>query len=276
VIDNVARFPARASKPQRLAAMAMLATRLGSPDLLLDLQRSAPSLLLGRMLRPNAWVAFDRFAPRTALDRYLDACRWVGLNDLQPRYITAVKESFAATESSVLRKLLGDTISVDGPLVCLNPAGSWPTKNWPVSEYIGLAEMMMEEWNARIVMLGTENILQGASSIREALGDRVIDLVGRTTLAEAFALVRNLDLMVRDDSGLMQMGGVSGVPSVGIFGASRSVWSRPCGEHSYCFGSEDLECGACMSDVCGRGDLLCLQRVSAEAVMEQCRRVMRQ
>jgi ADP-heptose:LPS heptosyltransferase len=94
-------------------------------------------------------------------------------------------------------------------------------------------------------------------------------------MAEAFAVVRNLDLMVSDDSGLMHMAWVSGVPTDGIFGASRSVWSRPCGDHSYCFGSEDLECGACMSDVCARGDLLCLQRVSAEMVMEQCRKMMK-
>lgn len=272
-IDSVVRFPARASKPQRLATMAMLATHIGSPDLLLDLQRSAPSLLLGRMLRPRAWVAFDRFAPRSALDRYFDSCHWVGLHDLQPRYRAAVRQSVAEEEALVLRRLIGADKSTGGPLVCLNPAGSWPTKNWPVSHYIRLAEMMMEEWNAHIVMLGTDNVRQGADELRQALGDRVIDLVGRTTLSEAFAVVRNLDLMVSDDSGLMHMAWVSGVPTVGIFGASRSIWSRPCGDHSFCFGSEDLECGACMSDVCSRGDLLCLQRVSPEAVMEQCRKM---
>jgi ADP-heptose:LPS heptosyltransferase len=124
-------------------------------------------------------------------------------------------------------------------------------------------------------MFGTDNVQQGAGVMRQALGERVIDLVGRTTMTEVFAVVRNLDLMVSDDSGLMRMAWVSGVPTVGIFGASRSVWSRPCGEHSYCFGSEDLECGACMSDMCMRGDLFCLHRVSAETVMEQCRKMMK-
>jgi ADP-heptose:LPS heptosyltransferase len=101
----------------------------------------------------------------------------------------------------------------------------------------------------------------------------VIDLVGRTTAAEALALVQGLDLMVSDDSGLMHLAWVSGVPTIGLFGASRSTWSRPMGPRSYTFASEDLECGACMSPACARGDLLCLTRVTVEEVMERAKLV---
>jgi len=275
-IDQVHPFPARASKVRRAAAAAILASRIaskaGPPDLLLDLQRSTISLLLGSLMRPTAWAGFDRFAPRAALDRYLDAARWVGMETIEPRYAVALRPGIAERAEALLHEGAGGRVD-ERPLVALNPAGCWPTKNWPVPSYVALGRRLIEEWRARIVLLGTGNVREGAGQIARELGDDAIDLVGRTTTAEALAIVQRLRLMVSDDSGLMHLAWVSGIPTIGLFGASRATWSAPHGEHSFCFGSEDLECGACMSAVCGRGDLHCLQRVTVDEVFGRCMQV---
>jgi ADP-heptose:LPS heptosyltransferase len=81
------------------------------------------------------------------------------------------------------------------------------------------------------------------------------------------AVVAGAALMVSEDSGLMHLGWVQGVPAVALFGASRSVWSAPIAPGCSGFYSEDLPCGACLQPVCARGDLLCLSRVSVDDVL---------
>jgi ADP-heptose:LPS heptosyltransferase len=103
-------------------------------------------------------------------------------------------------------------------------------------------------------------------ALREALGSRLLDFTGATTPGEALALVAQASLVVSEDSGLMHLAWVQGVPTLALFGSSRSAWSRPEGPGTGGFYSEDLSCGACMQPVCARGDLHCLTRVSVDDV----------
>ena len=250
------------SRAARIAATISLASKIGPADLVVDLQRSTQSGLLRRLMRPDYWVAFDRFAPRLAMQRYHDAFGWVGLGGVSPLTTIPLQPGLHRRA----RALLGDPRS---PLVCLNPAGCWPTKQWPIERYIELGRRLIERSGARIVLLGTENVASGAAEIDAALGDHVINLVGRTSTAEALAVVQELSLMISDDSGLMHLAWTSGVPTIALMGATRSVWSAPVGDHTFCYASEDLPCGACMQPICARGDLLCLERVGVEQVLRQ-------
>jgi len=274
LLDVVWPFTERPARTARGLNALLLATRLGDPDLFIDLQRNGATLLLRRLLRPSAWVTFDRFAPRAALERYLEATRWLVPDDVSPRYDIPLRPRLQHRSAELLVAHGHDPDRDDArPLVCLNPAGGWPTKNWPVARYVELARMMVREWNARIVLLGTEHIRSGGREIARAIGNDAIDLIGTTSVSEAMGVVSRLKLMVSDDSGLMHLAWTCGVPTVGIFGATRSGWSRPYGPHSYCFGSEDLDCGACMSPSCRRLDLHCLERVDAGRVFAECARL---
>ena len=73
----------------------------------------------------------------------------------------------------------------------------------------------------------------------------------------------------------MHLAWVQGVPTLALFGASRSAWSRPEGPRADGFYSEDLSCGACMQPVCARGDLHCLVRVSVDDVEARAVSLMR-
>ena len=154
----------------------------------------------------------------------------------------------------------------------LNPAGCWPTKNWPLENYAAFARRWREGPRGagmRFVVLGTSALADKAAFLRAQLGDALIDLVGRTTPSEAFAVVRRASLVLSEDSGLMHMAWVSGVPTLALFGSSRADWSAPLGQRSLCLSSSDLPCGECMSDVCAMGDVRCLTRYSPAVVYER-------
>ncbi|KXK52386.1 MAG: Heptosyltransferase III [Chlorobi bacterium OLB7] len=123
------------------------------------------------------------------------------------------------------------------------------------------------------MVMGTHHVRAGGGAIAAALGGDAINLIGRTNIAEALAIVRQLQLMVSDDGGLMHLAWTNGIPTVALFGATRSAWSRPCGAHARWFGSEDLPCGACMNPTCARGDRHCLERISVQKVMETVKEI---
>jgi heptosyltransferase-2 len=76
-------------------------------------------------------------------------------------------------------------------------------------------------------------------------------------------------LMLTEDSGLMHMAWVQGVPTVALFGSSPSYWSAPMGIWSRCLNSSDLPCGDCFLNECKFGDVHCLTRFTPQQVVEE-------
>ncbi|MGH7553190.1 MAG: glycosyltransferase family 9 protein [Longimicrobiales bacterium] len=251
--------------------LAALALRISRADIVIDLQRSYSSRLLVALAWPRACAAVDRFGPRHVLDRYLDTCRAAGIDRIEPVYRPQVR-SYLERRGRDLLGVAGIDFDHNGeprqPLVCLVPAGEWPTNRWPTQRYVELARRLVHERGATIVLLGDTALATATREIAATLPNHTLDLVGRTTITETVAIVRLLRLVIGDDSPLLRLAWTQAVPTIGIFGASRRTWSRPHGPHSFSFGSEDLSCGACMRPTCARGDLFCLARLSVDDVFD--------
>ena len=267
-VAGVFAFDTWLSKGRKGAALlrVALALRWRRVPAVLDLQRNRWSLLLTRLLQPGAWAAFDRHAPQTALTRYLDAVEKIGLGRLPPVLEPCPKRELLDEARSRLAAAGWDP---SRPIVCLNPAGGWETKQWPIERYAELGRRLTRD-GCQLMALAAAPVPERFLALRKALGEKLIDFSGRTSPGAALALVSLASLVVTDDSGLMHLAWVQGVPTVALFGASRSVWSRPEGTRSSGFYSEDLSCGACLQPVCARGDLHCLVRVNVETVLSRC------
>ncbi len=112
-------------------------------------------------------------------------------------------------------------------------------------------------------------MLPRVSALARGLAPDAVDLAGETTPDLAMAVLARASLAVSDDSGLMHLAWVQGVPTLALFGSTRATWSRPLGPATDGFYSEDLACGACMRPVCAREDLHCLDRVTVDAVLSR-------
>ncbi len=234
-------------------------------DIVADLQNDGISGRIRRALRPAAWCAFDRYSPLPAGARTQASLEQLGLGPLEP-----VFDIGPLSNDRSLETLQAHGWNGAETLVVLNPGGFFPSRNWPLGNYIELARNWLNavDPRCRFVLLGIDRIADTAQSLSQALGDRCINLVGKTTPGDAFAIVARANLMITEDSGLMHMAWVNGVPTVALFGSSRSDWSRPLGEHSVCLHSGDLSCGGCLLETCKFGDTRCLTRYSPEHVLE--------
>lgn len=152
------------------------------------------------------------------------------------------------------------------PLVVLNPAGLWITRNWPIENYVAFAQRWLSQESVTFLVLGNDRVALKAAHLSEKLGSALINLVNKTSLDEAFAILLHTSLIITEDSGLMHMAWALGIPVVALFGSSRHDWSSPTGAGNRTFHSGDLECGACMAPTCRFGDIRCLARVSPDQV----------
>ena len=257
-----------------LAALALVPRlRLRRYDVVIDLQRNRTSRLVRLLLNPPAWSEFDRFSPRLAGERTRATIEAAGfpLRDVRPGLVL--------TDPDAGRHLLQAAgCDPDGELVILNPAGAFPGRSWPLASYASFAELWLERVSSttRFAMLGLPHLTDKARELKRLLGDRLVDLVGRTSAAEALAIVQKATLVLSEDSGLMHMAWVAGTPTLALFGASRGDWSRPHGNHTDCLRAcRGLE-SECLADgLCHAAPPTCLEGVSPEAVLERALSVLR-
>ena len=233
-------------------------------DVVIDLQNNNYSEIIRKALRPKAWSVFDKRSPIAAGERTRLTIEAIGLGKC------ALDTAFRFKSVGRGLELLKEAgWNGSDELVVLNPAGLNATRNWPIQNYIAFACRWLEQRPAtRFLVLGTAFIDKKRERLKEALGQRMFDLVGQTSPLEAFEILQRATMVLSEDSGLMHMAWVSGIPTLALFGSSRSDWSRPLGPHSSFLDSADLPCGNCMDAVCRWGDNHCMTRYTPEQVLQ--------
>ena len=231
-------------------------------DVVIDLQNNIVSRTLRKLLFPSAWCEFDRFSPNAAGERNRMTIEAVGLGKIQLCPNLKLKSTGKGLE--ILR---ANGWNGTDKLVVLNPAGFFVTRNWSIQNYVHFANLWLKQLpGTRFLILGTSLIAAKAAQLKIELGDQLISLVNQTTAYTAFEILQQVSFVLSEDSGLMHMAWVSGIPTLTLFGGTRSDWSRPLGEHSLFLDSSDLPCGNCMQAECRFGDVHCLTRLTPELV----------
>ena len=234
-------------------------------DVVIDLQNNDLSELVRKSIRPKAWSVFDRFTSRAAGERTRLTIEAIGLgeNQINPDF----KFRRENDSGTILRR---NGWNGTNNLVVLNPASSFMSRNWPLENYAAFAELWLARYpNTQFLVMGTSAMSPKADYLKDTMGEKIISIVNQTTPSQAFAILQHARFVLSEDSGLMHMAWVSGIPTLALFGSTRSDWTRPLGKKSFFLDSSDLPCGNCMQEVCRFGDVHCLTRYSPEFVVDK-------
>lgn len=273
LFDNVIRLGGgRNARLQFLLAVLLLPYLWWQRyEIVLDLQNHKISRMLRFMLHASCWSEFDRSSHIPAGERTRQTIQAVkvGAIEINPAFTARTKVDYSRT-------LLQNGWNGTSPFVVLNPAGAFVTRNWPLNNYLSFADLWRDAIEAEtfFVMIGLDSMSPKADLFRSHLKEKLIDLTGKTTAFEAFMIVGKARLVLTEDSGLMHMAWVQGVPTLALFGSSPAYWSTPMGQWSRCLSSTDLTCGNCFSEACKFGDVHCLTRYTPELVLEEARALM--
>jgi len=175
-----------------------------------------------------------------------------------------------------VRALLSSKGIEDGDLlVGLSPGAAYgPAKRWPVERFAAIGDRAIQEWGARVVVIGTEKEKDLGETLISATAPGAVNCCGMTGLGEALALIKRCQLFVSNDSGLMHVAAALNVPTVAIFGSTDPVATGPRGKNARIV-KQDMECSPCLKPECPVG-YRCLLSVQAGDVwreMEKLRRI---
>ena len=120
------------------------------------------------------------------------------------------------------------------PVLAIGPAANWRGKTWRAERFAELAQRLTAPVGvlpgARVAVLAAAHERAQAAPVLDAIPpERRIDLVGRTDLLTAAAVLKRAALFVSNDTGLMHMAAAVVVPTVGLFGPSPATHYAPWG-----------------------------------------------
>jgi len=134
-------------------------------------------------------------------------------------------------------------------LIALQLGSRHHRRRWPVAFYATLSQRLIQAYDLRLLLLGIKDECQLGENLLRALPvayrERVINLQGRTSLAELSDWLAQAQLLVTGDTGTMHLAAYLGVPVLALFmGPALCFETGPYGNGHYVLQAEP-DCHPC-------------------------------
>jgi len=173
------------------------------------------------------------------------------------------------------RILRENKIAQTDKIIAVSAGARSPIKRWPKEKFVELINKMIEEIDAKVVLIGDKADEQINKYIAAHSKYGLLDLSGRTTLGQAAALLKKASFLVTNDSGNLHLASYLDVPVAAVFGptdeAKYGPWSSDCA-----VAKKEIFCRPCQKAKCRFNDLKCMQLVSVEDMMLLVREILKQ
>jgi heptosyltransferase II len=146
-----------------------------------------------------------------------------------------------------------------------------PAKRWPAIHFAELARAL----DKPAILLGSGKEAELCEEISRTVGEgKCLNLAGKTSLLDAFALIAQAKAVVSNDSGLMHVAAAFGVRQVAVFGSSSPLHTPPLNDNAVVLWLKEdasyqppLDCAPCFERECPLGHTRCLVDITPERVL---------
>ena len=150
------------------------------------------------------------------------------------------------------RQLLTDWgIAPHDFLVGIHPGGSSFDKRWPEENYAQVADALVHEYGAKILILRGPDEAELERNLQSAVQSKSIGYAPGS-IRELAALIKHCNLFVCNDSGPMHIAAALDVPTVAIFGPTDHVAWKPLSDAATIV-RRDMPCWPCSAHKCKIG-----------------------
>jgi heptosyltransferase-1 len=265
------------SNPARIGRLLNL-LRVRPFDLVLDVQG---------LLKSAVWVALARSPRKVGYDRSREMS-FLALTERMPpfdseahavwRYLNLAHYLGAPPALPRFRLALGARITPPGLgpdaheqlLTVLHPGARWASKLWPAASWARLAVWLRDQ-GFQVVLTGSRADQCLVTEIVEKTQLPVINLAGRTSLAELAAILRRARLAVTPDTGTMHLAAALATPVVALFGPTAPWRTGPFGAGHQVLRLE-LACSPCFKRHCLAPQ--CLNDLTPAIVEAACEKIL--
>jgi lipopolysaccharide heptosyltransferase II len=229
--------------------------------------------------RKGAWLLTDRRphekrrGQRHEAEYALELLQPLGVTAALSRPLVVVDEETEAAMGRLLDSLGRDPAR---PLVAFHPSASCASKRWAPERFAAVADALVEQAGAQIVLIAGPDDAAHAERMRGAMRHPPIDLSGRLSTGELAAALSRCRALVSNDSGPVHVAAAVGTPVVAIFGRNEAGlgprrWGPLGAGHAVL--QKAVGCDDCLAHRC-RINFLCLQALSVPEVLAAALRLL--
>jgi heptosyltransferase-2 len=140
-------------------------------------------------------------------------------------------------------------------------------KRWHAESFAELNDRLQIELGANVVLVGASDETDMSQTVFDRSAKKPFVLTGKTSLAEAVAVLSAVDLLVSNDMGLAHIAPAVGTKTLVIFGPTNEKTTRPFSENAHTIRC-NVECSPCMLRVCPI-DHRCMTRILPGEVFDK-------
>ena len=172
---------------------------------------------------------------------------------------------FLSREKEEKVKTILDELRIDDDnlLIGLNPGSNYPARRWPLERFAGLADALIKEFGAKVIIFGGPGDVEIAREITKIMEGDALDLAGKTSLAELAGIISRCDHLITNDTGPMHISGAVRTKVIAIDGPTRF---GPYGGEGHLILQANLPCVGCGGmTTCDKGD--CMRAIEVSDVL---------
>ena len=156
----------------------------------------------------------------------------------------------------------------------IHPFSAVPQRGWPLENFAELAIRLSKEAGYRPIVVGGTGDIETFKKVKPLFGEGTVDLIGKCTLRETIALLKQCVLFIGNDSGIMHLAAAAGTPLVALFGPQSPVKFGPWSRRARVI-YKGMECSPCRQkffsecEPSSRMRPACMEAISVEEVFQE-------
>ncbi len=232
-------------------------------DMAIDMKTSLLPILIGAKYRTGLFPRYKSGAIHKKLI-HLERLKPFGIIYREQKNIYIDSESRKRIENALQDNGIRNTDIIIG--VC--PGSKSHLKQWRKEGFADVINSVLKNPKHKVILIGDAN----EAGLSKEITSRVklpglLDLTGKTSLNELFALVEKFNLLLTGDSASMHIASDLGVSVIAIFGPTDPEEYGPRGNKDRVI-RKNLECSPCKKAQCKYGTHECIYSINAEEVLK--------
>lgn len=216
----------------------------------------------------NRWSSIDTAITYTKpyQHRVQDNAELLAVLGLNKAHLDWPSLALAPEDIQWATKTLGDSLK-DKAVIGIHPGGKTrdKVKRWPEEHFARLIDLLIHRDSVEVILFGGPHDGPSIQSIVEN-AETSPRVAASQPLSQTAALIKNCDIFVSNDSGLMHLAALLKVPVVGLFGPTSPVKTGPWGTRHRVIVA-DCKCSPCWRPGyhgCQNGD--CMRTITVDRV----------
>jgi heptosyltransferase II len=185
-------------------------------------------------------------------------------NEVEPQFALPVSEERKEKAQQLLAENAADLTK---PIALLCPGSiNSRAKRWPPERYAALADRLAQA-GMTVALIGSPGELSVSEEVTAHAQSSPLVLTGKTTVAEAVALISIAEVLITNDTGPAHIGAALKTRTIVIFGPTNPLTTYPMSSNAEII-RHPPDCAPCMLRDCPI-DHRCMTAISPEEVLER-------